>query len=267
MKTKFFTGMLIFLLAVLASCENAPIRPSYRPVLPELPEHWKEIPGGLGPPHWRLEWIGEGGVWIERDVSPGQAAPDISLMPEWSTPVLAWPFWPDRELLPGMMRPAGAIFPWDACGQKLCVSWQGGVHAFFWKELALAARSSVPASASEARRLPWYFDWPRFRELLESENISEAVRKDLWLADWKFIAQRTVQSGFDRRRIVSKSFTELTIPGLGGRWIGSSPFALPLDAPEDGPLTIGISDTADTWVSSGGVLKGSRAGWVWRITR
>ena len=254
---------LLALLVLLAACENGPIRPSYRPVLPELPEHWKEI---LGEPHWRLEWIGGGGAWHERELSPGQAPPSIPLMPEWPTPVLAWPFWPGRELLPGMMRPAGAIFPWDACGDTFGLSWQGGVHALFWKELALAERPSAPESASAARRLPWYFDWPRFRELLESENIPEAVREDPWLADWKSIAGRTVQSGFDRRRIVSRKFTELSvpIPGLGGRWIGSSPFAQPLDATADGSLRLSITDTTDTWVSSGAVLKASSAGWVWR---
>jgi len=258
MRTTFFTVMLP-LLVVLAACENSPIRPSYRLLLPELPEHWKEI---LDEPHWRLEWVGEGGALLEKELSPGQSPPGLSFMPEWTTPVLAWPFWPERELLPGMMRPAGALFPWDACGDKLRLNWEGGVHALFWKELALAERPSAPATASEARRLPWYFDWPRFRELLESQNIPEAVRNDPWLADWKSIAQRTVQSGFDRRRIVPKTLARFDIPGLGGRWIGSSPFAPPLDAPEDGPLTVGIGDTADTWVSVDGVLKASSAGWL-----
>jgi len=262
MKTTFTGTLALFVL--LAACENGPIHPSYRPVLPELPEHWKEI---LGEPHWRLEWIGEGGTWLERELIPGQSAPGISLMPQWSTPLLAWPFWPERELLPGLMRPAGAISPWDACGSNLTLSWEGGVHALFWKELALAERPSTPATAAEARRLPWYFDWPRFRELLESENIPEAVREDLWLADWKSIAGRTVQSGFDRRRIVSRSFTELVIPGFGGRWIGSSPFAPPLDAPADGPLNLSITGTTDTWVSSGGVLKASSSGWMLRAAR
>ena len=260
MKTRAFTGILALLLLSLG-CENAPIRPSSRPLLPELPEHWKEI---LEEPHWRLEWIGEGGAWRERDLLPGQIPPDIALMAEWSTPVLAWPFWPGRELFPGMMRPAGALFPWDASGEKLTLSWKGGVLALFWKELALAERPSAPASASESRRLPWYFDWPRFRELLESESISRAVREDPWLADWKSIAGRTIQSGFDRRRIVPRPLAGLDIPGLGGRWIGSSPFAPPLDASKDGPLTINVSDTTDTWVSAGGVLKSSSAGWVWR---
>ena len=263
MKTRFL-AWLPAMFVLLCTCENSPIRPSYRPLLPELPEHWKEV---FEEPHWRLEWIGEGGLWLETVIVPGQGTPGVSLMSEWSTPVLAWPFWPEEELLPGVMRPAGGIFPWDASGDMLNISWEGGVRALFWKELALAERPIVPASASEARRIPWYFDWPRFSELLESEDISEAVREDLWLADWKGIAQRTVQSGFDRRRIAPKRFAELAVPGLGGRWIGSSPFAPPVDAPAGGPLTLSVSDTADAWVSLEGVLKGSSAGWVWRARR
>jgi hypothetical protein len=121
----------------------------------------------------------------------------------------------------------------------------GGVDAFFWKE-----------------RLPWYFDWPRFRGLFEGEAINEIVRQDPWLADWRDISRRTVQSGFDRRRIVPRVLTKLSIPGLDGYWIGSSPFAEPLETEEGGPLLLMVTDVPDTWVSSGAVLKCSTSGWV-----
>jgi len=249
--------LVVTVFALLAGCENGPISSSFRLILPELPGHWKEI---LGQPHWRLEWVGKEGTWQEWEGSPGQRPPDLSPVQEWTTAILAWPFWPARDLLPGMMRPAGGLFPWDVHGETLTLGWEGGVMAVFWKELARAERSSAAA----AKRLPWYFDWPRFRELFESGNIPETVRLDPWLADWKSIAERTVLSGFDRRRIVSRSFTELAIPNLGGRWIGSSPFAVPLDAPPDGPLCVNAADTPETWVSSGGVLKCSASGWVYR---
>ncbi|MCL2602172.1 MAG: hypothetical protein FWD91_05095 [Treponema sp.] len=251
------------LLALLASCEHAAARVSYQPVLPELPEHWRGI---LGEPHWRLQWIGSGGVWHQRETAPGSALPEIALMAEWATPVLAWPFWPERGIPPGMMRPSGALFPWDVRGGDLHISWEGGVPAFFWKSFAQAERSAQPSTAA-AKRLPWNFDWPRFRELLASENIPRAVRDDPWLADWAFIAARTLQSGFDRRRITSRTFTELAIPGADGRWIGSSPFAAPIDAQTDGTLVIGVSATADTWISSSGVLGASTSGWVQAATK
>jgi hypothetical protein len=166
---------------------------------------------------------------------------------------------------PALMYPAGAIFPWDVSAGKINLSWEGGVPAVFWKELASALPAALSATGSSAaKRLPWYFDWPRFRELLESGNIPEAVRQDLWLADWKSIAQKTVQSGFDRRRIVSRPLTKMSVPGLNGRWAGSSPFAPPVDAPPGGPLQLMVSDIPDTWVSTLGVLKCSTAGWVRR---
>ena len=256
-------GALLPLALVIAACDDGPIRASYRPLLPEMPRHWEEIMGGPhgaphGEPHWRLEWLDSDGVWQERDLAPGRNAPELSPMQEWSSPVLAWPYWPSRNLLPGMMKPAGAIFPWDVSGDKLRLSWRGGVEAVFWKELAAAEKNSEAAQ----NRVPWYLDWPRFRELLDSGDIPEDVRGDPWLADWKDIAARTVQSGFDRRRIRSRAFTEVAIPGIGGLWIASSPFAPPLDAGAEGPLRVRAAGVPDTWVSSGAVLRCSAAGWV-----
>jgi len=262
MRHKLLAG-IVLPLALLAACQDGPIRSSYRLVFPPPPEHWMDFLAGMsaensGGPHWRVEWVAEGGSWREKEIGPGGGTPDIPLIQEWTTAVLAWPFWPELDLLPGMMRPLGALFPWDAAGGNLLLSREGGVEAVFWKEMAAADRNTAAAEG----RLPWYFDWPRFRELLESGNIPEAVRQDLWLPDWKSIAEKTVQSGFDRRRIVSRTFTTLVVPGLGGHWIGSSPFAPPVDAAPDGSLTFNVTGTPDTWVSSIGILKCSSSGWV-----
>ena len=257
MKYRFIAGIL-FLLVLAASCQDRPIRASYGVILPKLPGHWEEI---LPDAHWRLQWIDDGGIWLEKDIPPGGEGPDLSLVEEWTTAVLAWPFWPERDLIPGMMRPAGALFPWDAdvSDGKLTLSWESGVEAVFWKEIAGAERTTTAAGG----RLPWYFDWPRFRELLyESDIVPGPVRRDPWIADWESIAVKTVQSGFDRRRIVSQKFTVLSIPGPGGRWISSSPFAPPLDFPPDGPLYLNVVQTPDIWVSSGAILKCSTSGWV-----
>ena len=258
MKYGFFTVMALCV-AIHTACENGSVRSFYQPVLPKLPPHWEEI---LGDAHWRLEWVGEDGSWREKHISDSRELPELSLIQEWTTPVLAWPFWPEWDLLPGMFRPCGALFPWDASGAKLKLGWKGGVDAFFWKELAAADYSIDTAK----KRLPWYFDWPRFRELLyESGNVPEPVRSDPWLPDWKSIAQKTVQSGFDRRRIVARSSTELAIPSLSGRWIGSSPFAAPIYAAPGAPLLLPATDVPDVWVSSLGVLKCSASGWVLRV--
>jgi hypothetical protein len=254
MKHKSLLGFAI-LAVLMAGCSDGLNQASYRPLLPALPPYWQEI---LGEPHWRLEWLGKEGAWQEREAPPGSALPAIPLIGEWTTPVLAWPFWPERNLAPGVMKPSGALFPWDASGGELKLSWVGGVDAVFWKELALADRSTPAADG----RLAWYFDWPRFRRLFEGDNIPEAIRQDPWLADWRDIGRRTVQSGFDRRRIVARTFSELAIPGLDGYWIGSSPFSKPLEGAPGGHLLLNVTDAPDTWVSSGAVLRCSTAGWV-----
>ena len=254
MKVKFLLGFLC-VLVFFTACDNGPIRSSYNPVLPDLPIHWEEH---LGRAHWRIEWLDEKMQWREMYLTPAARPLGLSLMQEWSSPVLAWPYWPSRKLLPGMMRPAGAVFPWDVSADKLNLSWSIGVEALLWKELLAAERSS---QASQGR-LPWYLDWPRFRELLSAGNIPENVRLDPWLPDWKSIAQRTVTSGFDRRRIVSRTFTDLAIPELGGLWIGSSPFAPVINADPEGSLTIKVTSEADTWISAEGLLRASSSGWV-----
>ena len=246
---------LFFILSFLvlpAYCEDRPIQSSFRLVLPELPGHWKEI---LGEAHWRLEWVDEDGSWQRRDLRPDAESLELPLVNEWIYPVIAWPFWPEWDLHPSLMRPCGAIFPWDVSGGELRLSWEAGVDALFWKELGAA-------SAANSERPPWNLDWPRFREILVSGNISEDVKQDPWLADWRDIARRTVQSGFDSRRIVPRKPSELVIPELGGRWIGSSPFAPALDAPVEGPLELDAYESTETWVSAKGVLKCSVSGWL-----
>jgi len=254
MKYRLLLSIMVFSVFTVG-CSEGLNQENYSPLLPVIPPHWESI---LEKPHWRLEWLNEKGAWETWEGPPGSEPPHISPITEWTTPVLAWPFWPERNLLPGIMRPAGALFPWDVFGDKLKLSWAGGVDAVFWKELAAAERLTAAGDG----RLPWYFDWPRFRELFDNETLSETIRLDPWLADWRDISRRTVQSGFDRRRIAARTFTEIVIPGLDGYWVGSSPFAEPLDVTPDGHLILNAAGTTDTWVSSAAVLKCSTAGWV-----
>jgi len=246
----------IALLALfITCCEDASIQSSYRPFLPELPDHWKEM---LGDAHWYVQWVDYKDLWREKHLSPGHSLPELSPLMEWSTPVLAWPYWPDQGLLPGMMRPAGALFPWDIDGDTIIVSWEGGIDAFFWKELSRADR----ASQGGEKRLPWYFNWKRFRELLQGDLLSETVQGDLWNADWKYIAERTVQSGFDRRRITAQKGAKLVIPNADGYWINSSPFAQPFVVQKGDSLMVNVQSAVDTWVSAERILRASDSGWI-----
>jgi hypothetical protein len=241
MKRIYFVCLFCPLLS-LGACKDPPIEKYYALSLPALPAPWEEI---LGEPLWRLEWIdGEGREEVRE--GPGAALPDLSLMQEWSSPVIAWPYWPGKKLVPGDMKPAGAIFPWDVSDGRIVLSWKAGVDAFLWRKLA---------AGTAGNRRPWYFDWPRFRELLQSAVLNEAVRLDPWQVDWDAFAVKTLESGFYRSRITPRPVTELTIPGRGGYWIGSSPFSLPLDFPPGGPLILPAGEAVETWVSSEGVLR------------
>jgi hypothetical protein len=117
-------------------------------------------------------------------------------------------------------------------------------------------------------RLPWNFDWPRFRLLFEDPSVNAEVRADPWLADWQSIAAKIVQSGFDKRRLIPEPRINLTIPFSNGAnngvsrgpWIGTSPFAAPLLF-EAGPV-FPAHPAADTWVSREGILRCNTETWI-----
>ena len=263
MKYRPFTGFLVFILALttsLAGCrDGSQVHSLYETALPALPDGWRDI---LGEPCWHLEWIGEEGTWNKWEGRQGAKAPSLSLVQEWTTPVLAWPYWPGLDLVPGIMRPCGALFPWDASGNKLVLSWKGGVDAVFWKEMA--AIDADKSETAKSNRIPWLFDWPRFREIIAGENVSDAVRQDPWVVDWREVGRKTVESGFDRRRIKAMKSTEVEIPLPAGLWLSSSPFVSALETPVSGRLTLEVTDAVGVWVSAGGILKASTSGWIFR---
>jgi hypothetical protein len=156
------------------------------------------------------------------------------------------------------MRPAGALFPWDVSGDSLNLSWKTGIDANFWKELA--GKSDLQKNSGTPRR-PWLFDWPRFRELFEEEIVSSEIISDPWLADWEYIAQKTVESGFDRRRIKAQSKTKITVPLHDAIWAGSSPFAELIGVSESA-LVFMAGETPETWVSAVGKLRITKGAWV-----
>jgi hypothetical protein len=268
---KAITGFLFFLFFLaLGACDRAAIRSEYALDFPPLPAAWQEL---LGDARWRLIWTDSQGVTQTMETG-GEAA--ISTVAEWATPALAFPYWPGRGILPGEMRPAGAIFPFDVRGDRLQLSWRGGAEAWFYRELAAARKAALAETGTEGgaaaaqgaldKRRPEYFDWPRFRSLMDSDVIPAAVREDPWKADWSEVAIRTVQSGFDRRRISGQATQELLAPGaeLGsGPFAGPSPFARPL-LPEPGlGYRFAVTNRSDTYVSSGGVLRVSGKAWIY----
>jgi hypothetical protein len=264
-------GFLFFVLILangaltFVACDGDPVIPrEYTVDFPALPVSWGEL---MGNPHWRLVWLNPQGVPQVMETDGGGKTAITSVL-EWATPVLAFPFWPGRGIRPGEMRPAGGLFPFDAPGNTLRLSWQGGVEAWFYRELAAALDAEA---AGQGKRRPEYFDWPRFRALLQSEAVPNAVREDPWRADWRGIAAETVKSGFDRRRIKVQPEEELLVPreALGETTIsgvpffGPSPFAGPLFPEPGAGFRFMVTLRSDTYVSPGGILRVSKGAWIW----
>jgi len=262
MRTYFFAVALCASLLSVSCGEIFPGNASGQvPELPNPPGYWIAI---LGDPHWRIEWFDPEGRKRSAVLS-GTDVPTIFLPATMATPVLALPFWPEKGIPPGVFRPAGAIFPFDVSGNRLVLSWRGGVEAVFFLELARAAAGGLSPAGNAATRLPWNFNWPRFRRLFDDPALNARIRDDPWLADWPGIAERTMISGFDRRRLVPEARTAMELPLGRGPWIGTSPFAGPLVF-EAGPAfpVRAATKAADAWASPEGLLRASAEAWIWR---
>ncbi|MDR0688939.1 MAG: hypothetical protein LBG08_01545 [Spirochaetaceae bacterium] len=268
MKSKFFTPPFrrrreifwwfpVVLAGVvgISACESRIIPPAYRAELPSLPPGWEEV---LGSPQWRVEWINPDGKIKSRETGAASVS-GLDIMVEWTTPVIAYPFWPERGILPGVFRPAGALFPFDAGNSRITLSWRGGIDA--WVYLCMRDAGSA---GDAGNRQPHYFDWPRFRLLMEDADIAEEVRLDPWLTDWQDLAVRTVQSGFDRRRIkpIKKQELPVTIP-QSGVYLGTSPFQEPLFWEKDETVLLPVTEKVDTYVTAEGLLRCTTGAWLW----
>ena len=245
---RFFTVLFMSLQFICCRDFTSPV---YVLEFPQLPEFWVTF---LGEPHWRVEWLNSDGRKQIADILSGSSM-EIELPNTWTNPVTAWPYWPDRSLYQGVFKPAGALFPFDAAKDRLRLSWKGGLDTVFYWELALA-------NMEKSSKLPAYFDWPRFRELLNSETLNEAVRYDPWLADWRSIAEKTMSSNFDQRRLVPETAEFLPISVPAGIWYSSSPFSEPLRFSEEELPAFPVRSGINVWVSSDGILRCNGKAWV-----
>ena len=256
----------------LSSCDSSLAGSRYTLRFPELPPTWELIPGTL---YWKVEWQDPLGHLQTRELR-GSKSIELILPNTWVNTIIAWPYWPDLLINPGVFRPAGGLFPFDAEGNKLLLSWKGGVDVILYRELSKTSVLSPPAQ-TKVPRLPVNFNWPRFRDLYEDPGVNAEYRSDPWLADWPAIAERIWTSGFDRRRLVPQVRQELRIIAdpaqkelMAGPWIGTSPFAQPLffdntvpvfrvrSAPATG------SPPVDTWVSPHGILRCTTSTWFFQ---
>jgi len=249
MKTLFFKlAAVLSACTLFVSCGDSSLK--YTVALPPPPAHWDLLPGK---PYWRVEWLDSGGQKQSADILPGGAL-EIELPATWANPVTAWPYWPET-LPPGLFRPAGAIFPFDASGESLYLSWEAGPDTVFYMELAFA-------NTENSSKIPANFDWPRFRELFDTDKLNQAVREDPWLVDWRSAAEKTISSNFDSRRLIPESAESLPIPVPSGTWYGTSPFAKPLFFADGVTPEFPVRPGLNLWFSAHGILRVSGKAWV-----
>ncbi|MCL2196776.1 MAG: hypothetical protein FWB77_04095 [Treponema sp.] len=250
---------IFFILSVqLISCTDR-FPSSYKLEFPETPESWVSL---LGEPHWRLEWIDasgqkQTGLYLPRG---SQNTIEIEIPVTWTNPVTAWPYWPEYNLFAGVFKPAGALFPFDVNGSYLCLSWEAGPDAVFYWELSLANDGNL-------LKIPANFDWIRFRELFSNRTLDEDVCEDPWLPDWRYIAEKTITSNFDRRRITAETAVSLPIPVFEGLWYGASPFAKPILAEKSEIPAFPVRSGVNVWISGSGILRVSGKTWILTETK
>jgi hypothetical protein len=253
MKRAFALLFPAVLTALFAACGEPALPSGYTPEFPELPAQWLEV---LGRARWRLEWRNARGE-TERTVTDTGHAMKLVIPPEWPSPILAWPFWPGLES--GLFRPAGAIYPLDAEGSRIRLSWQGGVDAAFF----LALEEAAAVSGGKAVRQPRYFDWPRFRDVMAADAPAR-LRDDPWLTDWKNAAVKTISSSFRASYIkaAERAAVELAIPH-DGPWVSCSPFRAAEHWKSGVVAELALGVETETMASPGGLLFLSKTTRLW----
>jgi hypothetical protein len=245
--------LFLAVIGLSVSCGPSPLQEQFWVVLPAAPLLWTEL---LGEPCWHLEWYDPAGKLQSAEFAgrrasgaiAGGAAREIAVLAQWPSAVLAWPYWPEKALAPHMFYPAGAIYPFDVRGESIVLSWPGGVDAYFYREL------DKVRSLNKSNRTPEFFDWKRFHALLW-EEAPEDLRADPWLANWKDIAEKTVNSGFRKSLLKAEKriVVGTTLPH-DGPWIWSSPFKPSKSGKKGEEIPLSLGSRPEYLACPGGVL-------------
>jgi hypothetical protein len=235
--------------------------------LPDTPEAWILL---LGEPCWQIEWFDTNGykktAVIYRD---SKKTMEIELPVTLTNPVTAWPYWPEHNLIIGLFKPAGALFPYDTKNGSLYLSWEAGVDAVFYTELSNSA-GVLYTSDKNYTKIPANFDWIRFRELFKGETLNKAVRENPWLVNWRSVAEKTISGNFDTRRLVPEETSLMPIPAYlpaqtenwSDFWYGASPFETPLFFNEYENPAFRVHSGINVWISKSGILRVNGNSWV-----
>ncbi|GMO44194.1 MAG: hypothetical protein Ta2B_24900 [Termitinemataceae bacterium] len=253
-----FAAAFVFSVLVV-SCADSKIYTEFAFVLPQLSianacsadtsistgasvQAWSDF---LGDPSWHIEWTDDAGNMQQTDTTDSILA-GVHILAEFPTAIIAYPYWPKKNIVRGSVKPAGAIFPFDSSADKIILSWQGGIDASLYCDLK---------KENNLQRLPHTFDWNRFRSLFSEDVLPLEIVEDPWLADWKLIAAKTAASGFDKRRITAadRELRKIEIP-LAGIWAGSSPFAKTQNFAKDQLVNMPVCKDTESYFSPACVL-------------
>jgi hypothetical protein len=251
MKSLFYKLTVVFVVVLQLSCCKDRFSSVYLLEMPQPPQVWVSL---LGQPDWRVEFLDQNGTKQSKYILSGQDA-EIELPITWTNPVTAWPYWPAHNVAPSFFKPAGGLFPFDVSGKKLILSWEAGPESVFYWELMLSNSENV-------KKIPSNFDWPRFRELIKTDILENTAIKDPWLIDWSNVAVKTINSNFDRRRLVPQTAVLINIPVNSGPWYGTSPFAEPLSFSYGETPVFPVRPGVNLWISAEGILRVNGKTWV-----
>ncbi len=197
----------------VSACRNPVMYSRYEVILPEIPSDWQTV---LGKPVWQVEWIDAKGNWQRIDAEESRIF-SLEIYNTGINPVIAYPYWPGRNIYPGFFSPAGALFPLDIRKDTVNLDWHGGADAQFYRFLS--------SFSGGGNRSPEQFDWQRFRSLLRKKIDDPEINANPWNIDWEKAAEKVINSGFRESYIVPRKYSDIsvTIPEEG-LWISPSPF-------------------------------------------
>ncbi len=220
--------------------------------LPQLPHSWYEY---LGPASWCIVWYDAEGTRCQSYVTSGEKTVQISFVKGQQSPLLAYPYWTAYTIPPGYARPAGAIFPINLVDSTLVCSWIGGVSANLY---ILMAGKDI---ATEKR--PEFFNWYRFFDLFSNKELEDTVLQDPWCVDWNVVAQKAVSTGFNKRQLVARATSPLsiTVP-YAGPWVAASPFIELNLNPETTEIEVLASREVDSLFSKHGIIRYTQDLWI-----
>jgi hypothetical protein len=251
MKILNFKLTFVFVLALQLICCRDMCPSKYTLELPKPPESWVSL---LGEPSWLIEWIAPDGQNKRAELT-NRSNLEIELPVTWTNPIIALPYWQEHNLSPGIFKPAGALFPFDVENDVIRLSWEAGVDAVFYRELAFANKQDLS-------KIPANFDWQRFRELFYEKTLNDDVCEDPWLVDWQSAAEKTISANFDRRRLVAEKTESKTIPVPAGQWYGTSPFTKPLSFSDNEAAIFPVRPGFNLWINAKGILRVNGNTWV-----